>query len=121
MAELMIDGDIIAIFDKQQVTDTFVKREFVVETAEEYPQTIKLEFTQAKCDELDKVKVGDSVSVSFNVRGRKWTNKEGKDIYFTTLQAWRIQVLGSASDIPQMTADDAPLYGVDPETGELPF
>ena len=121
MAELIIDGDIIAIFDKQQVTDTFAKREFVVETAEEYPQTIKFEFTQAKCDELDNVKVGDSVSVSFNVRGRKWTNKEGKDIYFVTLQAWRMQVLGS-SDIPQMTADEAPPYGGnDSFADDLPF
>jgi|13_taG_2_1085334.scaffolds.fasta_scaffold04192_1 hypothetical protein len=121
MAELIIDGDIIAIFPKNQVTDSFAKREFVVETPDEYPQTIKFEFTQAKCDELDKVKVGDSVSVSFNVRGRKWTNKEGKDMYFNTLQAWRMQVVGS-SDIPQMTADESPTYGgADTETGELPF
>ena len=55
MSDLKLEGNIIAIFEKQQVTDSFAKREFVIETADEYPQTIKFEFTQNKCDELDKV------------------------------------------------------------------
>jgi single-stranded DNA-binding protein len=121
MKEMIIDGDITAIFDKNQITDTFCKREFVVETSDEYPQQIKIEFTQAKCDELEKYKVGDTVSVSVNIRGRKWTNKEGKDVYFVTIQAWRIEKLAS-SDIDPINSNYADEHGYgDSFADDLPF
>ena len=47
MSELKLKGRITAIMDKQQVTDTFAKREFVVETDEQYPQMVKFELTHA--------------------------------------------------------------------------
>jgi len=123
MNEIIIDGDITAIFDKNQITDTFSKREFVVETVGEYPQQIKIEFTQAKCAELDKYTVGDSVSVSVNIRGRKWTNKEGKDMYFNTLQAWRIKKLASSNIDPinSSYADDYSYGNDDAVSDDLPF
>ena len=37
-------------------------------------------------------KVGNNVEVFYNVRGRAWENREGKDfIYFTSLQGWRVR------------------------------
>ena len=47
MSELKLKGRVTAIFDKQQITDTFAKREFVVETDEQYPQMVKVELTQS--------------------------------------------------------------------------
>lgn len=91
MSELKVTGKIIAIMGTQQVTDTFSKREFVIETDEQYPQMVKFEFTQAKCSVLDHEKIGNNVTVNFNLRGRKWTNKQGEDVYFNTLQAWRLE------------------------------
>ena len=64
--------------DKQQVTDTFTKREFVIETEGEYPEVVKFELTQAKCEDIDKHKLGSEITVHFNVRGRKWNNKQGQ-------------------------------------------
>lgn len=120
MSDLKLEGKIIAIFDKQQVTDSFAKREFVIETDDQYPQSVKFELTQNKCDEIDNYKIDDTVDVHFNVRGRKWTNKDNKDVYFVSLNAWRIEgqsnnnANGSApteDDIPPMDegmADDLP-------------
>ncbi len=74
----------------------FRKREMVLGTEldSDYPQSILVEFMQDKCDLLDSLSVGQDVTVSINLRGRKWTNNEGVDKYFNTIQGWRIEALG---------------------------
>jgi hypothetical protein len=117
MSELKLTGKVIAIMEKQQVTDTFAKREFVIETDEQYPQMVKFELAQAACDLIDKHKIGDDIKVFFNVRGRRWTNKENKDVYFVSVNAWRLEAVKGAGDEP-------PEQYTTPPTGEvdsLPF
>ena len=88
-----INGKIIEIFETQKVTETFQKREFVIEFAENpsYPEYIKFEVIQDRCTLLDPFKAGDTISVDFNLKGRKWQDKNGAVKYFNTLQAWRLQ------------------------------
>ena len=95
-----LTGTIIEITPTQQVTGTFQKREFVVSAPDkvgdnEYPNFPKFQVTQNKCDLLDAFTVGQEVKVSFNVKGNKW-QKDGKDNYFTSLQAWKIEGTNSA-------------------------
>jgi single-stranded DNA-binding protein len=87
-----ISAKIIEIFETANVTETFKKREFVVEYSEnpQYPEYIKFEFIQDKCEILNNYKVGDEVDISFNLKGRKWTDPQGTVKYFNTLQAWRL-------------------------------
>ena len=119
MSELKLQGKIIAIMEKQQVTDTFAKREFVIETDEQYPQMVKFELIQAKCEDIDKHKLGETVTVHFNVVGRKWNDKQGKDVYFVSVKAWRIE---KEADAPE---DSAPFSDADPPvdsfSDSLPF
>ena len=72
-------------------TGGFLKREVVVTTDEQYPQHILVEFVQDKCDLLDKYKVGQSVKVSINLRGREWIDPQGVTKYFNQIQGWRIE------------------------------
>ena len=85
-------GKIYEIGEESQVTESFKKREFVLEHTEKslYTEYIKFEMTNDRCELLNNFKVGDEVEVGFNIRGRKWTDQEGKTKYFVTLQAWRI-------------------------------
>lgn len=102
-----IIAKILEINDTQQVSDTFKKREFVVEYAEnpQYPEFIKFETIQANCDQLDAFNVGDQVSVQFNLKGRKWTDPQGNVKYFNSLQAWRIESQGAGSSpAPQQSS-----------------
>ena len=87
-----ISGKITEIFETTKVTETFKKREFVVEYSEnpQYPEFIKLEFIQEKCELLDKYAVDEEVDISFNLKGRKWTDPQGTVKYFNTLQAWKL-------------------------------
>jgi len=61
------------------------KKEFVVKTEETYPQMVKFELINDKISLLDAYVKGETVEVSFNLRGREWQGK-----YFTSIQAWRI-------------------------------
>jgi len=104
-----IQGRIKVIKDTQVISDKFKKREFVVETSGEYPQYIQLECTQDKTSILDTYKVGDSVDVSINIRGREWT-KDGVTKYFNTIEAWRIEKVDAVAPQAETVVE-----------GDLPF
>ena len=95
-------GTIILIKEMQHISDTFQKREFVIQQETknpEYPEFISFEFKRAKCDILDNYKEGQEVTVHFNVGGRLWVNPQGERKYFNCLEAWRMEAasLESAS------------------------
>lgn len=69
----------------------FAKRDLVVVTDDQYPQSILIEFVQDNTDLLDQHAEGEAVVVSINLRGREWTNPQGEVKYFNSLQGWRIQ------------------------------
>ncbi len=122
--EYIVEGKLIRKQDTQQVSEKFRKREFVVETTEQYPQKIKLEFTQDNCGKLDGYNEGDMVKVSFNLRGSEWQGK-----FFVNLQAWRIEraqagaaAPASQEDYSFPTAKDEPVKFNDGGDGDdLPF
>lgn len=89
---MVVEGKILEKYDTQTIKDTFQKREFVLEYAEnpQYPEFVKFELIQSNCEQLDSISVGDEVSVNFNLKGRKWTDPQGQVKYFNSLQAWRI-------------------------------
>lgn len=86
-------------------TNGFRKREFVVTTDEQYPQHIMIELTQDKCDLLDNYRVGQSVKVSLNLRGREWVNPQGETKYFNSIQGWRIESLDQAAQDPRSESE----------------
>ena len=94
-----LKGKLIEIFPEQQVSDSFKKREFVVETEEEgggrtFTEQIKFQLIQDKCSLIDNLALNQDVKVSFNIKGRRW-EKDGKVNYFTNLDAWRVEAEGS--------------------------
>lgn len=90
-----VKGKIKFIGADNQVSASFVKRELVVTTEEQYPQHIMIEFTQDKVDLLDKFKVGEDVNVGINLRGREWINPQGESKYFNSIQGWKISSVGA--------------------------
>lgn len=93
-----ITGKIKKVMKEQQVTEKFKKREFVIETKDEYPQTILLQLAQAKCELINNFSVGDEVKAHINIRGKEYTNKEGKISYFNTIDCWKIELAGEKEE-----------------------
>ena len=89
-------------------SSNFKKRDIVVTTEEQYPQHILIQFVQDKCDILDKYKVGQSVTVGVNLRGREWVKPKGETVYFNTIQGWKInaeEVVEEAQEVEILETD----------------
>ena len=88
-----IKGKLVEIFDTVQITETFKKREFIIQDNKnpEYPEFVKVELIQDKVSLLDDLKVGDKINVLINIKGRKWEDKEGNIKYFNSIQGWKIE------------------------------
>lgn len=104
MASYELTGRLVEKYNEQKVTDSFRKREFVVETREskndrEFIESIKFQVIQDKCALLDNVNLNEDVKVTFNLRGRRY-EKDGKVSYFTNLEAWRIDSLSKGNSAP---------------------
>ena len=92
-----VTGRLHEIFDEQQVSEKFRKREFVLEVQDgQYPEHIKFQMVQDKTSLIDPYKMGDEVKVTFNLRGRGF-NKNGQMLYFTNLEAWKIEVASAGN------------------------
>ncbi len=90
-----LQGKLIEKFNTIQISDSFQKREFVVESSKEhngrvFSDQIKFQLVQDKCSLLDNINVNDDVKVLFNIRGKRY-EKDGKVNYFNNLDAWKIE------------------------------
>jgi hypothetical protein len=118
-----IKGKVHEVAPTVQVTDSLKKRELILEYIEnpQYPEYLKFEAIQDRCNLLDNVKVGDDIEVFFNLKGRPWTDKAGKKTYFNSLQLWKVNVLAGAG--ASATPEYAPPADISaaPEEDDLPF
>jgi len=80
-------GKVILVGNTEEVGQNgFTKRLMVVETSEQYPQKLAIDFVKDKTSVLDNYKVGDEVKVSVNLRGTEYNGR-----YFVNLQGWKIE------------------------------
>ena len=112
MSNISKEGTIIAIDDIITFDSGFTKREFVIKTTDdgEYPQDIKFELVKDKTSLVDKYKLGDKVTVHFNVRGREYNEK-----YYVNLVAWRLEGPETA------VAQQATVAASEPVSDDIPF
>ena len=104
MSELTMKGAIKLINPIKVISDKFSVREFVITTADKYPQEVIFQTVNDKMDIITPYGQGQEVTVSFNVRGREYNGK-----YYNTLDAWKVQ--GEATspvNEPMPMPDDLP-------------
>lgn len=124
MSNFKLTGKIKVIKPTEVTGKSFSKRDFVIETSDQYPQLVTFQITQDKCALLDNMKVGSQVEVSFNLKGREWTSPAGEVKYFNTVEAWRIDKVGSAK--PAIAEGSTPppppsSKPINEEEDDLPF
>ena len=56
-----IKGTLEAIFETKEFKSGFKKREFVINTGGDYPQSIKMEVVKDNIDKLDTLPIGSDV------------------------------------------------------------
>jgi ribosomal protein L4 len=94
-----ISGKIGRISETQVISEKFQKREFVILTNDQYPQSVQLELTQERVNLLENYNVGSEVEAMFNINGREWKNPQTGEIkYFNTLQAFAIHSVNKTQE-----------------------
>ncbi len=101
-----IVGKLYKKFPAESKSPTFQTREFVLEFAEgNYPQLIKFQLTQDRCQLLENYEEGEEIKVHFDLNGREWQGK-----FFTNLTCWRIEK--SSADASSATTSEKPVQPV---------
>jgi hypothetical protein len=107
-----LTGKIIVISDTEQLGNNgFTKRQLVIETAEQYPQKIAIDFVKDKCAILEHFKLNDNVTVAINLRGSEYKGK-----YYVNIQGWKIAK--NSNDIEVLNAE---VISENKENNDLPF
>lgn len=69
-------GILEQIGDTEIKSDRFRAREFVVKSIEDtYPQTIKFQLTQHRCEMIDQFTCGEILDIKFVLSGREWNGR----------------------------------------------
>ena len=122
---LEISGKLIIVLPEQKGTGkngAWVKQDFVIETAEQYPKKVCFSAWGDKAADIKNLTVGTTVKVSFNAESREFNGK-----WYTDLRIWKLDAdkqgaaAATADDIPLPDASDdlAPLS--DDPANDLPF
>ena len=95
-------------------TNNFTKRTFVIETKEQYPQTLEFQLTKDRVDIVDVYHIGEEMEIHFNLRGRDWTNPQGEIKTFNTLECWKlVKVAGQTQQAAQVEENEAAMNEMD--------
>jgi hypothetical protein len=94
------------------------KRRFILETNDEYPQTLEFELFGDKVKLLEGLHSEDYVKVKFDIRGRVWIAPDGNKRVIMSLSPWYIEKV----DLSAQQEEDEPDFGAITEKPEdLPF
>lgn len=123
-----LTGKILYIYPTQQLpskdgSKTYLKRGIVIDCTRLDPYTGErgfentpfLEFIGDKCAELDKFQVGQVVTISFDVQGTRYRNKDGVEQIFTRVQPYRIEPRQAQQAAPVQQPTPQPTYQQPPQ------
>ncbi|MDR1879258.1 MAG: DUF3127 domain-containing protein [Bacteroidales bacterium] len=122
---LEITGKIQQIMPQQtgvSKNGAWSKRDFIIETMEQYPRKVCISVWGDKSDTLEKQHpVGSVITAGINIESREYNGK-----WYTDVRAWKIDTASQETqhppEIPPSIADDETGTFTDNELGEIiPF
>ena len=108
-----VKGVVHQIDQEQTFASGFTKRMIVIKTEEKYPQTVPIEFFKDDVIKVEKLKLGQEVTVHFNLRGSEHNGR-----FYCNLQGWKIESAGATIPKP---LDPMAAVPSDDEFEQLPF
>lgn len=122
MAELVLKGTLLKV-GSPEVKGKMTIQEIVIEEYHpQYPQTISLQVAKNQLEHASKWKIGAETEVKANVKGRKWTNPQGEDKYFNTLEAYFVrQEQGAKGNAMESARPKETFVASDIDSNSLPF
>lgn len=94
----------------------FEKREIAIQTDEQFPQKILIQFTQQRCDLVNGLQKDELIKVHINLKGRDWVNPKGETKYFNSIEGWKVEKLSNNAQ----TSAPGPVAEQQKQTDPLP-
>lgn len=115
-----VEGKLWKVYPTEKKSESFSSRDFGLEIMSgNYPQLVKFQLTQDRCDIIDKFNAGDSIKVHFDLRGKEWDEK-----IISNLNAWKVELVSASTDAPPPQTTAAPSVSTPPTAqvdDEIPF
>lgn len=127
-----ISGKILYIYPTQSIPSKdgnkqYSKRNVVIDcshfnsrTGEKYENTPMLEFFGDQCAELDQYQAGQEVTISFDVQGTRYRNRDNQEQIFTRLRPYKIELVQARQTAPAQQPSPAPQAAKEDDS-DLPF
>jgi hypothetical protein len=122
---LEITGKVLQLLAEQTgagKNGTWVRRDFVIETTDQYPKKICFSGWGDKAAQVNGLQPGQSVKVSFNPESREFNGK-----WYTDLRAWKIESDrgqsegGSAGTVERTAPEEFLPSSSSSDENDLPF
>jgi single-strand DNA-binding protein len=94
-----VTGTIHHIGQVETFSSGFTKRLLVIHNGKEYSPYVPIEFTKDKTAMLDRLQVGQTVTVHINIEGREYQGK-----FYPSITGWKIEAQ-AAAPAPAPVAD----------------
>ena len=82
---------------------TWSRQDAIFETIEQYPRKICISFWSERISDLDRIKLGDTVTVGISIESREFSGK-----WYTSVRAWRVQFADAGANQPHQASAAQP-------------
>ncbi|HNG68604.1 MAG TPA: DUF3127 domain-containing protein [Saprospiraceae bacterium] len=93
-----VSGVVIKIGDTE-TKGNFSVRTFAIDTGGEFPQKVQFQVSNLMCNALDKIAVGQYITLHFSLRGKEWNDK-----IITNLNCYKIEGVEVSGHAPAPSA-----------------
>lgn len=122
---LQLTGKYLGTMSIQTVGQNAMQiRKFYIDITDNpaFPNTPEFQLKGDKVYLIDNVRVGQTITVHFNIDGRKYTNQQtGKSGVITNLSAWRIEIVQTQSAAAPQQQQRPPVTPANQQANEFPF
>ena len=114
-----ISGKIILAFEEVSGTskagNAWKKREYVLETQEQFPKKIHFDFFGERADQYP-LSVGDTIRLSFDIESREYNGR-----WFTSIRGWKAEKVDASAPINTGYSVDNSMPTPPPAVNEAPI
>jgi hypothetical protein len=94
------------------------KQEFIISVGDKYPKNVCLSAWGERCDELENIQIGDTVTAELEISSREYNGR-----WYTEVRAWKFQNINQAPKVQENTqpTTQSNAYPKEEEKDDLPF
>lgn len=92
---MKVTGEVLWVGQTEVKSDKFKKRDIVIQTVAQFPETVVVQFANDKCDWLDKFGLANKVEVEFKLKAKQHNGR-----WFNSIEGWKIKTVEDGDDMP---------------------